>query len=63
LEQTLRQAKEEGQGKESMGKIFENAIELIGHTPLMKVSNFARENNVTDATLLAKLEYLNPPAA
>ncbi len=43
-----------------MGKIFENAIELIGHTPLMKVSNFARENNVTDATLLAKLEYLNP---
>ncbi len=43
-----------------MGKIYESATELIGHTPLMKVSNYAKEHDITDATLLVKLEYLNP---
>lgn len=43
-----------------MGKIYESATELIGHTPLMKVNNYAKEHEVTDATLLVKLEYLNP---
>ena len=43
-----------------MGKIYESATELIGHTPLLKVNNYAKEAGVTDATLLAKLEYFNP---
>ena len=43
-----------------MGKIYASATELIGHTPLLQVSNYAREQGVTDAVLLAKLEYLNP---
>lgn len=43
-----------------MGKIYESATELIGHTPLLKVNNYAKEVGVTDATLLAKLEYFNP---
>lgn len=43
-----------------MGKIFENATELIGHTPLMKVTNYSNEMNCDNAVILAKLEYLNP---
>lgn len=43
-----------------MGKIYESATELIGHTPLLKVNNYAKEAGVTDVTLLAKLEYFNP---
>ena len=43
-----------------MGKIYESATELIGHTPLLKVNNYAKEVGVTDVTLLAKLEYFNP---
>ena len=43
-----------------MGKIYKNAVELIGHTPLMRIDNFAKESECTNATLLAKLEYLNP---
>lgn len=43
-----------------MGKIYENATELIGHTPLMKVSNYAKDQGVEDATLLVKVELLNP---
>ncbi len=43
-----------------MGKIYKNAVELIGHTPLMRIDNFSKESECTNATLLAKLEYLNP---
>ena len=43
-----------------MGKIYENATELIGHTPLMKVSNYAKEQGIEDATLLVKVELFNP---
>ncbi len=43
-----------------MGKIYENATELIGHTPLMKINNYMKETEVTKAEILAKLEYLNP---
>lgn len=42
-----------------MGKIYENATELIGHTPLMKVSNYAKDQGVEDATLLVKVELFN----
>ena len=43
-----------------MGKIYASATELIGRTPLLRVSRYAREQGVTEAVLLAKLEYLNP---
>ena len=43
-----------------MAKIIESALELIGNTPLMKLNNYAKKTGVTNATLLAKLEYLNP---
>lgn len=43
-----------------MGKIYASATELIGRTPLLQVNNYAKEAGVTDATLLAKLEYFNP---
>ena len=43
-----------------MGKIYANATELIGHTPLLQVSNYAEAQGITDATLLAKVELFNP---
>lgn len=43
-----------------MANIKKSAAELIGHTPLMEVVNYEKKNNVTDATILVKLEYLNP---
>lgn len=44
----------------NMGKIYTSAAELIGNTPLLQVSNYAKATGVTDAVLLVKLEYLNP---
>ncbi len=43
-----------------MAKIIESSLELIGNTPLMKLNNYSKKTGVTNATLLAKLEYLNP---
>ena len=43
-----------------MSQIKESALELIGNTPLLKVSRYAAHAEVTDATILAKLEYFNP---
>lgn len=43
-----------------MGKIYENSTELVGGTPLLKVSNYAKDQGVTDAVILVKLEYFNP---
>lgn len=43
-----------------MSRIYENASQLIGHTPLMKVDNYAKSQNAANAELLVKLEYLNP---
>lgn len=43
-----------------MANIKKNAAQLIGKTPLMEISNFAAQAGVTEAALLAKLEYLNP---
>lgn len=43
-----------------MANIKKNAAELIGSTPLMEISNYAKRAGVTNAVLLAKLEYLNP---
>ena len=43
-----------------MSQIKESALELIGKTPVLKLNRYAKKAGVTDATILAKLEYLNP---
>ena len=43
-----------------MGQIKESALELIGGTPLLKLNKYSKRAGVTNATILAKLEYLNP---
>ena len=43
-----------------MSNIKESALELIGGTPLLKVNGYAKKREITQATVLAKLEYLNP---
>ena len=43
-----------------MGRIYTQATQLIGKTPLMKVENFKKEQGIENVELLAKLEYLNP---
>lgn len=43
-----------------MGKIKKSATELIGNTPLLEISRYAQKSDAADATILAKLEYLNP---
>lgn len=43
-----------------MSKVVENAVELIGNTPLLKLNNFSKKMDITDAAIYAKLEYLNP---
>lgn len=43
-----------------MGRIYTKATQLIGHTPLLQMENYSRAEGVTEATLLAKLEYFNP---
>lgn len=42
-----------------MAKIYRSVDELIGKTPLLELSNIEKEIGLK-ATLLAKLEYLNP---
>lgn len=43
-----------------MAKIFDSVTELIGGTPLLKVNNYMAEQGIEEATILAKLECLNP---
>lgn len=43
-----------------MGAIKESALELIGGTPLLKLNRYSAKEGIGDATILAKLEYLNP---
>ncbi len=43
-----------------MSKIYANATQLIGRTPLMEVNNYAESRKIQGVRLLAKLEYLNP---
>lgn len=41
-------------------KIYHNLTELIGNTPLLELSNYARAAGADGANLIAKLEYFNP---
>ena len=42
-----------------MGKIYKNVTEAIGGTPLVELCNMEKKYGL-EATILAKLEYLNP---
>ena len=42
-----------------MGKIYKNAAELVGNTPLLEVGNIEK-NLGLEAKILVKLEYFNP---
>ena len=43
-----------------MAKVYESASELVGKTPLLKLNKYQESVGVKDASVLAKLEYLNP---
>ena len=40
-------------------KIYNSLTDLIGNTPMLKISNYSKINNI-NAKLFAKLEYFNP---
>src|SRR5690554_5439723 len=42
-----------------MVKLAKNITDLIGNTPLLELSNYAKKNEAK-GNLLAKLEYFNP---
>jgi len=42
-----------------MAKIYENLTDLIGRTPLLKLNNYVKQNQLK-AQIIAKLEYFNP---
>lgn len=42
-----------------MSKVYQSAAELIGKTPLVKLNNYGKDENVK-AQIFAKLEYFNP---
>ncbi|MCC8074078.1 MAG: cysteine synthase A [Clostridiales bacterium] len=39
--------------------VYKSALDLVGNTPLVEVSNFSKANNL-QAKVIAKLEYFNP---
>ena len=41
-------------------QIRNSALELIGNTPILKLNNYSKAVGVENATILAKLDYLNP---
>ena len=46
--------------EKNMNKILESSLELVGGTPMLKLNRYAEAAGVRDATIVAKLEYLNP---
>ncbi len=47
---------------ESRGRVYDNILDTIGATPLVRVSKFMEKYNV-EAEILAKLEFFNPVAS
>ena len=43
-----------------MSNIKLSALELVGNTPLLKISRYCEAVEVENANVMAKLEYLNP---
>lgn len=48
------------QKRGNMSQIKESALDLIGGTPIMKLSRYAKTVGVEQVEILGKLEYLNP---
>ena len=42
-----------------MGKVYQGALDLVGKTPLVEVTNIEKELGL-EAKVLVKLEYFNP---
>lgn len=42
-----------------MANIHKSVLELVGHTPLLELSNYSKAHNL-EAEIIAKLEYFNP---
>ena len=42
-----------------MSKVYKNITELVGHTPLLELSNYEVINKL-EANIIAKVEYFNP---
>ena len=42
-----------------MARVYEDITQLVGGTPLVKVKNYSKAHDL-EATILVKLEYLNP---
>ena len=43
--------------EEIMGKLYQNQLELIGNTPVVKVKSLS---NLTGCNIFVKCEYMNP---
>ena len=43
-----------------MGDIKSRALELVGNTPLLKISRYCEAVGAAESNVIAKLEYLNP---
>ena len=43
-----------------MSDIKQSTLELIGKTPLLQLNGYTKKSGIENATILAKLEYLNP---
>lgn len=43
-----------------MEKIAKSLVELIGHTPLLQLTNYSTQEGVNFGSIVAKLEYFNP---
>ena len=43
-----------------MSEIKESALELVGGTRILKLNSYVEKAGISDVTILAKLEYLNP---
>ena len=42
-----------------MGNVYHSAVELIGKTPLVEITNIEKQEMLA-ASVLVKLEYMNP---
>ncbi len=43
-----------------MSDIKQSSLELIGGTPILQLNGYSKKAGITNAVILAKLEYLNP---
>ncbi|MBR3646155.1 MAG: cysteine synthase A [Lachnospiraceae bacterium] len=43
-----------------MSKIVDSTLELVGNTPMLRAQRYAKSAEITEATILVKLELFNP---